>query len=85
MNTSDANADFFAAPTSAKFCSSHSGNILGEAVPQGGQTGTTDLPQAPGYVIPNGYQVYELAEGLNTSVIANGYLIPSSDAPAMPG
>jgi hypothetical protein len=84
-NTGDSSISLFAAPTSVNFCSSlEDYAIVAYAVPQGGQTGNIDLPENPGFVVPNGYQVYLIANGLESDVTANGYLIPSNDAPATP-
>ncbi len=62
--------------------------VVGEVIPQGSNTGTTDVPECPGYVIPNGYQLYAVPTGGEAAaaadVFANGYLIPSSDAPSTP-
>lgn len=80
----------YAAPTSANISAGLSSDyvVVGEVIPQGSNTGTTDVPECPGYVIPNGYQLYAVPTGGEAAaaadVFANGYLIPSSDAPSTP-
>lgn len=85
MNDTNAEIIFVVASSSANVCTTDTySSALGEAVPQGGDPGTIDLPQRPGFVIPNGYQLYALGYYVEAGVFANGYLIPSSDAPSTP-
>jgi xanthosine utilization system XapX-like protein len=75
---------FELAPTSANFCSTLSDETyIADALAPGGNTGNVDLPMQPGFVVPNGDQVYAYAFG---SVFAEsqayGYLIPTTDAPS---
>jgi hypothetical protein len=76
---------FLVAPPSADVCTSFDYSaVLGAAIPTGGNTGSVELPQRPGFVVPNGYQVYACCNYAYAAVFANGYLIPSSDAPSLP-
>ena len=63
------------------------GALIGIAVAPDGNTGNVDLPQPPGFVVPNGYQIYARGLGITNQAVvkADGYLIPSSDAPSTPG
>jgi hypothetical protein len=80
-----AGASFVVAPPSANVCTTFDYSAaLGLAIPPGGNTGTVALPQHPGFVIPNGYQLYAYLYYASAAVFANGYLIPSSDAPRLP-
>jgi hypothetical protein len=84
-NSENSQVAFVVAQPSANFCTTVSGYTpIGIAVAPAGNTGTVDLPQRPGFVIPNGYQIYALAGGTASFVTTNGYLIPSSDAPSAP-
>jgi hypothetical protein len=81
------NIRFYVAIPSESPCvvsKSHPG-FIGDAIAPGGNTGNVDLPESPGFVVPKGYQVYAEGLGATAWVTANGYLIPSSDAPSAPG
>jgi hypothetical protein len=72
-------------PVSTTNCSYSAAAFINNIQPEVNTTGIVDYPFPVGYVIPNGYQLY--LEGWNNikdQVTTNGYLIPSSDAPAKP-
>jgi hypothetical protein len=74
----------YEAATSANYCSSDTGGLVNVAYPTGGNSGSVDVPFTPGYVVPNGYQIYADETGMSGTAFANGYLVPSADAPVSP-
>src|SRR3974390_890646 len=86
VNTEGGEAEFIVAKTSANYCvSGTGGSLFADDVPQGGNTGTSDLPQRPGYMVPNGYQVYVFAVDVGGGVAVSGSLVTSAGAPILPG
>jgi hypothetical protein len=73
---------FYIAPTSSNFCTTLTGETYeADAIPPGGDTASVDLPFQPGFVLPNGDQIYAYAFGsVWAETQVHGYLIPESDA-----
>ena len=79
---SGASVQVFAAP--ANYCTTFGSLSLIQWITPAG-VGNIDLPFRPGYIVPNGYQVYVLSGAVGGWSFINGYLIPSSGAPTVPG
>jgi len=60
------------------------GDVVTTGEAPGGTVGNVNIPIAPGYVIPSGYNVDLLAIGIDAVCYVSGYLVPSADAPRSP-